>query len=74
MIETIKKITLLFQNQNKEDAHAIVETLRDFGAFHFGLADESTSVLEQMEEALSILQRHGDPLAQEFGSREKNAR
>ena len=54
MIVPMKKVTLLFKNQTEDDAHEIVEKLRDFGAFHFGLSDESTSMLEQMEEALGL--------------------
>ncbi|MBN2526408.1 MAG: hypothetical protein JXR76_08440 [Deltaproteobacteria bacterium] len=73
MIVPMKKVTLLFKNQSDADAHAIVENLRDFGAFHFGLGDETTTMLAQMEEALAIMQQHGDPQAQEFGAREKNA-
>lgn len=73
MIVPMKKVTLLFTNQTEEDTHRIVNSLRDFGAFHFGLGDASTSLLEQMEAALAILQRHGSPRAQEFGAREKNA-
>ncbi|MBN2344610.1 MAG: hypothetical protein JXX29_13170 [Deltaproteobacteria bacterium] len=69
----MKKVTLLFRNETETDAHSIVSELRDFGAFHFGLSDESTTKLEQMEEALTILQQRKNPQAQEFGSREKNA-
>jgi V/A-type H+-transporting ATPase subunit I len=73
MIVPMKKVHLLFRNGSDSEANRAIELLRQFGAFHFGLADESTSMLQQMEEALAVLEQHGDPRAQEFGAREKNA-
>lgn len=73
MIVPMKKIILLFKSNSDAEKTAAVEKLRDFGAFHFGLAEDSTSSLEQMEEAFTVLQQLGAAESQEFGSREKNA-